>query len=151
MLACEEKIQTKVAPPETWFDNPSVERDYFGLDHCDLGGRMAANWNFMPSFIDVLLHHHKPEEADHDMALVQVVGAVEHFLLIKAQELGRSEIPQTPGERQASEIDPSQFADRSSQAFDDSEWQDISKDLDIEYNRLLPDVERGVASVISHG
>ncbi len=34
MLVCEEQKREKTAPPENWFDNTAIERDYFGMDHC---------------------------------------------------------------------------------------------------------------------
>ena len=83
MLTVEEKARKQTAPPENWFDNTSVERDYFVMDHCEVGSRMATNWNFMPSFIDVLINHHQPEQAQHDPYLVQIVGGVERFLLTR--------------------------------------------------------------------
>jgi len=150
MLVREGKSQKKTTPPENWFDNPLVERDYFGLDHCKLGGCMATCWNFMPSFIDVLINHHRPAQAEHDPYLVQIVGAVEHFLLTRVKdELGDGEAPEPSSEQRASEIDTSQVVERSSQSYGDSEWQAMADDLEIEYSRLLPVVAGGLTSVIS--
>jgi len=150
MLTCEERAQKKTAPPENWFDNTSVECDYFGIDHCDIGSSMASGWNFMPSFIDVLINHHQPEQARHDPYLVKIVGAVEHFLLTRVEaEPSQSKVPEPPTDRLASEISRSQFPERSRQPYDESEWQGIAQDLDIEYNRLLPLVEGGVTSVLA--
>jgi len=150
MLACEEKAQKKTPPPENWFDNTSVERDYFGMDHCEVGSRMATNWNFMPSFIDVLINHHQPERAQHDPYLVQIVGDVERFLLTRVHaKPADGTISQSPCGRQASEIDSSSLAEPRALLFDDPEWRAMTEDLDIEYNRLLPVVERGVSSVIA--
>jgi HD-like signal output (HDOD) protein len=141
MLASEEKSRKNPPPSENWFDTPAVERDYFGLDHCMLGSHMATSWNFMPSFIDVLVNHHQPTQAGHDPYLVQIVGAVEHFLLTR--------IPDKPADAEAPETSASQLAARSSQTFDESEWKDIEEDLETEYRRLLPIVEIGLTSVIS--
>ncbi len=150
MLMCEEKVQKRALPPENWFDNPCMERDFFGLDHCQLGSKMATSWNFMPSFIDVLAHHHDCEQAEHDPYLARIVGAVEHFLL--------TEVPDNPADRAAPELsddqpakemEAAQSAARSSQPYHDSEWQDLKADLETEYNRLLPVVQGGLMSVIT--
>jgi putative nucleotidyltransferase with HDIG domain len=149
MLLCEEKAGKKAPPPENWFDDPSVERDYFGLDHCDLGGQMATGWNFMPSFIDVITHHHESEQAEHDPYLAKIIGAVEHFLLSRVQVEPKSGTETEPShERQTSQLDRPPLAGKSSQPCDDSEWAAIAANLEIEFNRLLPLVESGVTSVI---
>jgi putative nucleotidyltransferase with HDIG domain len=149
MIVCEERVQKRALPPENWFDNPSLERNFFGLDHCQLGSKMATNWNFMPSFIDVLGNHHDCEQAEHDPYLARIVGAVEHFLLTKIPEelacTDASDLSAQP----AKELEATHLAARSSQPYDDSEWQDFKADLEIEYNRLLPIVQGGLMSVIT--
>jgi len=150
LLACEEKSRGKAAPPENWFDNPSLEREYFGLNHCEVGSRMAAGWNFMPSFIDVLINHHWPEQAEHDPYLVQIVGAAEHFLLTHVHaELGTGELSEPPGDPQGSATGSLEFAERTRQPYDDPEWQAMAADLEVEYKRLLPIVENGLKSSVS--
>ena len=150
MLACEEKAQEKTAPPENWSDDVSAESDYFGLDHCDVGSRMASNWNFMPSFIDVLTNHHCPDRAHHDPYLVKIVGAVEHFLLTRVDaEPPQDTIPDPLSASPAPEIAPPRVIKKSSQPYGDSEWRDIARDMEKEYNRLLPFVEGGVTSVLA--
>jgi HD-like signal output (HDOD) protein len=150
MLVREGKSQKKTTLPEMWFDNPPIERDYFGLDHCKLGSCMATSWNFMPSFIDVLINHHQPTRAEHDPYLVQIVGAVEHFVLTRVQDkLADGGAPEPSSEQRASEIGTLQVAERSSQSYGDSQWQAIADNLEIEYTRLLPVVAGGLTSVIS--
>jgi len=150
MLVSEEKSLANAPPPQTWFDNPPAERDYFGLDHCRLGGEIATSWNLMPSFIDVLTNHHDSEQAEHDPYLTRIVGAVEHFLLTRVQdESGEDEAPEPSSDKQAAESDSSYLGVRSSSGYDDSEWQEIAKDLEVEYERLLPVVASGLTSVIS--
>lgn len=107
MLVLEERARGRIAPPE-WTDNPCVEREYFGMDHCVVGSQMARSWNFMPSFIDVLQSHHEPKEAKHDPALVEVVGSIEQFLLTKpsqssAEGTSGQKTPDLPAEDHAYE------------------------------------------------
>lgn len=151
MLLSEEKAHKTNPPPENWSDNPSVERDYFGLDHCQLGGQMATAWNFMPSFIDVLVNHHNSERAEHDPYLAKIVGCVEHFLLTMPPEKLEEGTPAEPlDEAQTSELDASATSEqRSSHSYSDSDWHDIQHDLEIEYQRLLPIVAGGLTSLVS--
>jgi HD-like signal output (HDOD) protein len=151
MILSEEKAHKKNPPPEKWFDNPSVERDYFGLDHSQLGGHMATSWNFMPSFVDVLVNHHDSERAQHDPYLARIVGGVEHFLLTTAAEKPEEgAATELPNEAQTPVPGASAFSEqRSSHSYSDSDWQDIEHDLQIEYARLLPIVEGGLTSLVS--
>jgi len=151
MILSEEKANKTSPPPENWFDNPSVERDYFGLDHCQLGGQMATSWNFMPSFIDVLVNHHNSERAEHDPYLARIVGGVEHFLLTMAPDNAEEGAAIEPlNEAQTAEINARASSEqRSSHSYSDSDWQDIHHDLEIEYERLLPIVAGGLTSLVS--
>jgi hypothetical protein len=95
-------------------------------------------------------HHHDSEQAEHDPSLSRIVGAVEHFLLARVQDVsGEDEAPESSSDKQAAESDGSHIAIRSTSGYDDSEWQEIAKDLGVEYNRLLPVVASGLTSVIS--
>lgn len=138
MLVTEDKTKDREVPPEGWFDNPAVQRRYFGIDHCELGSQMGKVWDLMPSFIDVLRKHHEPSEARHDPALVQIVGGVEHFLLMK-QEAERASAEGSDGQPQPREIPPPPEIDHELIAGTD--WQTVSQKLEAEYERLLPLVD----------
>ena len=91
--------------------DPDLEKRFLGVTHCELGRRMATEWGLMPSFIDVILNHHAPDEAQHDPYLVDLVSRVERFLLAKklALESGDAESPRTRrvgyGEFRSSRVD----------------------------------------------
>jgi HD-like signal output (HDOD) protein len=40
-----ERAGDSEAPPADWVDNPAVEQEHFGTDHCRLGAAMAHSWN----------------------------------------------------------------------------------------------------------
>jgi HD-like signal output (HDOD) protein len=146
MLACEMKAQNKDVPRKDWFDKPPIERDYFGMDHCEVGSRLAASWNLMPSFIDVLGNHHQPDQATHDPYLVQIVGDVERFLRTRIDaEPEDGILSELLGGDQDSESDSSQITVLSERPADDLEWEAIAADLEVEHARLLPGVERSVS------
>ncbi len=42
----------------------ACERDIFGLDHCEAGRRLIADWKLPVNFDDVVFAHHTPREKD---------------------------------------------------------------------------------------
>jgi hypothetical protein len=40
----------------------AAERQVLGLDHAQLGGRIASNWNFSEALASVIQHHHLNDE-----------------------------------------------------------------------------------------
>jgi HD-like signal output (HDOD) protein len=60
-----------------WGESVELEQQYFGVDHCLAGKCVGISWNFSPEIIDVLEHHHQPQEAQHDRGLVEIVGAAD--------------------------------------------------------------------------
>jgi HD-like signal output (HDOD) protein len=62
-----------------WRDRIDVERDIFGLDHCQVGRWMAKLWGFSPSLTDAVLFHHDPSGAENDPHLAEIVCAAEYF------------------------------------------------------------------------
>jgi HD-like signal output (HDOD) protein len=61
-----------------WRDKIDLEREIFGLDHCQVGLWMAKSWKFSPSLIDAVFHHHDPAKAEKDAHLAEIVGAAEY-------------------------------------------------------------------------
>jgi len=60
-----------------WRDKIELERDIFGLDHCQIGRWMAVSWKLSPSLTDAVLHHHDPRNAQKDPQLAEIVGVAE--------------------------------------------------------------------------
>ena len=65
--------------PTGWLDTPAVERDYFGLDHCEVGRSLGSAWKLSPSLIDVLENHHCPSDATRDPNLVEIVAVGDRY------------------------------------------------------------------------
>jgi putative nucleotidyltransferase with HDIG domain len=147
IVVMEEENKKRSVPPSDWPDNIPVEREYFGMDHCKVGRSMAVAWNFMPSFVDVFEHHHRPERAQHDPYLVGVVAAADKFLLTQ------TETPSTPvadaspsSETSASEPDGPTFLQECLPLLSETERQAVLELLQTEYIHLLPLVQLGLAS-----
>jgi putative nucleotidyltransferase with HDIG domain len=58
-------------------DQPASERNYFDLDHCEVGRWIAFSGNFSPWMRDVIEHHHDPSLATEDPQLVAIVAAAD--------------------------------------------------------------------------
>lgn len=47
-----------------------AEKEVIGIDHAELGARVAEKWNFSPSMVNVIRNHHHPERApEGDLAV----------------------------------------------------------------------------------
>ncbi len=70
-----------------------LQNDFFGIDHCELGRRIGASWNFAPEMVEVLEFHHDPEKASIDPALLGIVAAADEICHSRGVALG-SGLPQ---------------------------------------------------------
>lgn len=42
-----------------------AEEEVIGINHAELGGRIAEQWNFPPELRDAIAHHHRPDLLNH--------------------------------------------------------------------------------------
>ncbi|OYP32949.1 HDOD domain-containing protein [Rhodopirellula sp. MGV] len=54
---------------------PAAERDYYGVDHAEIGGLLLRNWNFPPAIADSV-RIHLDEETDEPLALIIRAGSL---------------------------------------------------------------------------
>ncbi|MBW2644281.1 MAG: HDOD domain-containing protein [Deltaproteobacteria bacterium] len=40
-----------------------AEKEVIGIDHAELGGMVAENWNFSPMMVEIIRNHHLPQES----------------------------------------------------------------------------------------
>lgn len=71
-----------------------VERDFFGLDHCDVGLIIAEHWGLPAAVAKAIRHHHQPD-AGLDEELVAVTHVAE--VLANALDLTQREDNQVTG------------------------------------------------------
>jgi HD-like signal output (HDOD) protein len=79
MVAREQEATGHRFPSDTWRDNLELEREFFGLDHCEIGRWMAMSWKFSSSLLDAVQHHHDPSRANQDPHIAEIVGTAEYF------------------------------------------------------------------------
>jgi HD-like signal output (HDOD) protein len=143
MLVMEEAAAGRALPPVNWPDHDSVERDYFGMDHCKVGRWIAVSWNFMPSFFDVFEFHHAIDQATHDPYLVGIVAAADQFLETQAEEgplAALSAADEVPAVDAAlpSQLEVPAFLFKCLPRLNESEGAAIMDMLRTEYIHLLP-------------
>jgi putative nucleotidyltransferase with HDIG domain len=54
-----DKIMNRVKESKSSF--LEVEEEILGINHADLGGRIAVHWNFPPEIRDAIAYHHRPD------------------------------------------------------------------------------------------
>lgn len=68
--------------PMSFDESPEIldhERALFGTDHCCLGAWYAAQQKLPVPLPEVILHHHRPELADHGRKLTTLIAAADHM------------------------------------------------------------------------
>ncbi|MFT6143584.1 MAG: putative nucleotidyltransferase with HDIG domain [Myxococcota bacterium] len=71
---------------ELTFD--AVERLLLGIDHAELGARVAQAWDLPPSLVDALRFHHRPQDACSNRDLVQVIHVADTLAYLTGRGLG---------------------------------------------------------------
>ena len=50
-----------------------AEREIIGIDHAELGAKVADNWNFNPAMVNIIRNHHYPDKAPPDDLSIPIV------------------------------------------------------------------------------
>jgi len=50
-----------------------TEKSVLGIDHTEIGSKLARKWSFPESLIDVIRYHHRPEDAAQNIELAHTV------------------------------------------------------------------------------
>ena len=50
-----------------------AEKEILGIDHTQVGSKLARKWSFPESLVDIIRHHHEPEQAARHLELAHVV------------------------------------------------------------------------------
>src|SRR5579863_5294425 len=130
------KGESKSGP---WGGSLKSEKDYFGMNHCEVGRWIGQAWNFFPSFIDVFENHHNPERSARDPHLVGIIAAADRFCECHSLD------PVTEGERtELAETDSSfedEFLKLCFPRLDGKDRSELTEMLENEYLHLLPAIE----------
>lgn len=78
--------QTLARRTDLSFD--AVERMLLGVDHAELGARVAEAWDLPASLVAALRFHHQPDQAQEHIDIVQVVHAADSIAYLTGRGLG---------------------------------------------------------------
>lgn len=65
-----------------------AEKEVVGMDHAELGARIAERWNFSPEMIDIIRYHHDPNGAATDDVAISVVYLADAICMMIGIGLG---------------------------------------------------------------
>ena len=139
VVAAEEHLLKGDTAGGPWGGSLEAEKEFFGLNHCEVGRWIGQSWNFFPSFIDVFENHHTPKRSVRDPHLVGIVAAADHFCerhtLPPISEGETQELPET---------DPAlwdEFLTICLPRLDSKDRAELTEMLETEYLHLLPVIE----------
>jgi putative nucleotidyltransferase with HDIG domain len=72
-----EKINALVTKQNFTFRE--AEKEVIGIDHAELGGMVAENWKFSPKMVEIIRHHHRPQEtsmSEFESAIVYMADTI---------------------------------------------------------------------------
>jgi HD-like signal output (HDOD) protein len=136
--------QPNVRPgPILWGESLESEQKQFGVDHCSVGKCIGVSWNFSAQLIDVLEHHHRPQEARQNVVLVEVVRAADLVCQMHGVRVG--------GEPSRIELaDQNKYKDllvSCAPSLTDDERTKWAKTLEIEFPGIIQSLELRVGAV----
>lgn len=126
-------------------DHLREEREYFGLDHCEVGRWVGSSWEFYPCHIEVFGLHHHPEEAEHDPVLVGLVSLADHFCELKElqhEESGGNIL-------HADKLPMDAYIRKCLPNVASFERDNVERLLEPEYRNVLPMIAQSFSAVIS--
>lgn len=126
-------------------DNLEAEREYFGIDHCEVGRWVGNSWEFYPCHIDVFGTHHHPNEAKHDPLLVGIVSVADHYC--EQQQLIESMGDEYEGPSLAELMEP--YIRQCLPMVGVGERTRVLQMLDSEYASILPVIQQTYGNVVS--
>ncbi len=74
MVAEAERSSTSIWLSSEGAKTLALEREYFGLDHCEAGHRLGMHWNLSPVLLEAIAWHHEPRRARVAPDLVGIVA-----------------------------------------------------------------------------
>ena len=127
-------------------DNLEAEREYFGLDHCEVGRWVGTSWEFYPCHIDVFQFHHHPARAAHDPLLVGVVSVADHFC--EQKELQAAGVQREVSLCDSPEME--QYVRECLPMVASFERDNLLELLESEYRSVLPMIEQSYSNIVSN-
>lgn len=102
----------------------TAEAEIVGIDHAEIGGKIAERWNLPAELVEVIRYHHTPERAEHNPKLAMICHLADNLIMMMGVGIGadglayefRGDVPEMLGlkEEDLMEImsEVSEFVDR---------------------------------------
>lgn len=65
-----------------------AEREVIGIDHAEIGARVAEKWNFSPAMVNIIRNHHHPEISPADDLSLPVVYLADCICMMMGRDVG---------------------------------------------------------------
>lgn len=135
------------AGPVIWGESVELERKHFGVDHCLIGKFIGTSWNFSAEVIDVLEHHHRPQDARHDALLVETVATADLICKMHGVRVGgepfRVEL--------ADQNKYKNLIERCAPSLTGRETRELAKTLEVEFPDIIKLIELQVSGIQAGG
>jgi HD-like signal output (HDOD) protein len=126
-----------------WGESVDLERQQFGVDHCLVGKCIGLSWNFAPEIIDVLEHHHRPQEARREGILAQMVRTADLVCQMHGVRVGGEPSRIALADRNTYK----NLLDRSAPSLTDDEKTELAKILELEFPDIVRLLELPIAAI----
>ena len=125
-----------------WGESLESEQKQFGVDHCSVGKCIGLSWNFSAELIDVLEHHHRPQEARQNVVLVEIVRAADLVCQMHGVRVG-GEPPRIELGDQNKYKD---LLDSCAPSLTEAERISLAKTLEVEFPNIIQSLELRVST-----
>jgi HD-like signal output (HDOD) protein len=126
-----------------WGESVELERQHSGVDHCLVGKCIGLSWNFAPQIIEVLEHHHRPQDAKYDRTLVEIVVAADLVCQMHGVRVGGEPSRIALADRSVYKS----LLDNSTQSLTDAQKAELAKILELEFPEIMHLLELPIAMV----
>jgi len=65
-----------------------AEKEVIGIDHAELGARVAEQWHFSPAMVNIIRNHHHPDKAPADDLSVPIVYVADCICMMMGKDVG---------------------------------------------------------------
>ncbi len=65
-----------------------AEKEVIGIDHAELGARVAEYWNFSPAMVNIIRNHHHPENASDEDLAIPIVHLADCICMMMGRGVG---------------------------------------------------------------
>ena len=65
-----------------------AEKEVIGIDHAELGARVAEQWNFSPPMVNIIRNHHDPDKATPDDLAIPIVYLADSICMMIGVSVG---------------------------------------------------------------